>query len=131
VSGKALYPNLAEDIIGGISRYKPVRNELLAEEASCAAGVRARNAATIADTDPASAAQDILQIEVLIDQSRAAVARALTDGDLDAASAQGAYSGLDAARANLSAARLSAASAELLGVCNSLAPTEGAAGEKS
>jgi len=131
VSGKALYPNLAENIIGGISRYKPVRNELLAEEASCAAGVRARNAATIADTDPASAAQDILQIEVLIDQSRAAVARALADGDLDAASAQGAYSGLDAAGANLSAARLSAASAELLGVCNSLAPTEGAAGEKS
>ena len=131
VSGKALYRNLAEDIIGGISRYRPVRNDLLAEEASCAAGVRARNAATIADTAPASAAQDILQIQVLIDQSRAAVARALADGDLDAASAQGAYTGLDAAEANLSVARLSAASADLLGVCNALAPTEGAAGEKS
>ncbi|MBW2686147.1 MAG: PQQ-like beta-propeller repeat protein, partial [Deltaproteobacteria bacterium] len=85
VSGKALNldnPEVA-DIIGGISRYKPIRNDLLAQDASCAAGVRARNAATIADASPASANQDIRQIQVLIDQSRAAIARAASDGDLD------------------------------------------------
>ncbi len=69
VSGKALNPddpNVA-DVIGGISRYKPVRNDLLVRDASCAAGVRARNAASIADSAPNSAMQDIRQIQVLID----------------------------------------------------------------
>ncbi len=51
VSGKALNledPDVA-DVIGGISRYKPVRNDLLVRDAVCAAGVRARNAAEVAD----------------------------------------------------------------------------------
>ena len=36
-----------EDIIGGISCYKPVRNDLLIRDATCAAGVRAHNAAAM------------------------------------------------------------------------------------
>jgi len=123
VSGKALNldnPKVA-DIIGGISRYKPVRNDLLARDASCAAGVRARNAATIADSAPASAAQDIRQIQVLIDQSRAAIDRAVSDGDLDAGSSDSLNSDLDAAQANLATSRLAAAANDLLRVCNTLA----------
>ncbi|MBW2552307.1 MAG: PQQ-like beta-propeller repeat protein, partial [Deltaproteobacteria bacterium] len=116
VSGKALNldnPEVA-DIIGGISRYKPIRNDLLAQDASCAAGVRARNAATIADASPASANQDIRQIQVLIDQSRAAIARAASDGDLDVDSADSLNSDLDAAEANLSVSGLAAAANDLL-----------------
>jgi hypothetical protein len=122
VSGKALNPDNPEvaDIIGGISRYKPVRNDLLAQDASCAAGVRARNAATIADSAPASAAQDVRQIHVLIDQSRAAIDRAVSDGDLEQASAASLNAGLDSAETHLSTERLTAAASDLLTVCNAL-----------
>ena len=122
VSGKALNadnPDVA-DIIGGISRYKPIRNDLLVRDATCAAGVRARNTATIADSAPASAAQDSRQIQVLIDQSRAAIDRAVSDGDLEQDAATGLNTGLDSAEANLSAERFTAAASDLLTVCNAL-----------
>ena len=122
VSGKALNledPDVA-DVIGGISRYKPVRNDLLVRDASCAAGVRARNAAEITDGAAASAMQDIRQIQVLIDQSREAINRAVTDGDLDAASAATLHSGLDRAESNLSLTGLRSAASELLAVCNAI-----------
>ncbi|MFZ1866635.1 MAG: hypothetical protein WAU39_20610 [Polyangiales bacterium] len=121
VSGKAIYPDLTDIIIGGISRYKPVRNDLLALEASCAAGVRARNAATVVDSAPASAAQDIRQIQALIDQSRSAIARAVGEGDLAEAAASAVRTGLDAAEASLSAEELTKAGSELVAVCNGLA----------
>jgi hypothetical protein len=130
-SGKALFQMLTEDIIGGISRYKPIRNDLLAQDATCAAGVRAQNAATIADAAPASATQDIRQIQVLIDQSRAAIARAVSDGDLDAASADRLDSDLDEAEASLAIGAFNLAANDLIGVCNALAPTETGAGEEN
>ncbi len=122
VSGKALNPddpNVA-DVIGGISRYKPVRNDLLVRDASCAAGVRARNAASIADSAPNSAMQDIRQIQVLIDQSRTAIDRAVADADLDSASAATLRSALDRAEANLSVSGLPSVASELLTVCNAI-----------
>lgn len=120
VSGKALFPDLTDDVIGGISRYKPVRNDLLVRDASCAAGVRARNASTIADSAPASAAQDIRQIQVLIDQSRAAIDRAVSDGDLDGTAAADFEADLDAAEASLSIDGLREAAGSLLAVCTAL-----------
>jgi len=122
VSGKALNlddPDVA-DVIGGISRYKPVRNDLLVRDASCAAGVRARNAASIADSAPNSAMQDIRQIQVLIDQSRAAIDRAVADADLDAAAAATLGSALDRAEANLNIDGLRSVASELLTVCNAI-----------
>jgi hypothetical protein len=120
VSGKAIYPDLTEDIIGGISRYKPIRNDRLALEASCAAAVRARNAATIADSAPQSAAQDIRQLQVLIDQSRAAITRALAADDLSEPLADTAQVALDASEASLSLRELAAAADHLFAVCNGL-----------
>ncbi|MGB3052653.1 MAG: hypothetical protein WBB42_16750 [Polyangiales bacterium] len=122
VSGKALNPDDPDvaDVIGGISRYKPVRNHLLVRDASCAAGVRARNAASIADNAPDSAMQDIRQIQVLIDQSRAAIGRAVADGDLDTTSAAPLDAGLDDAEANLNIDGLRTVASELLTVCNAL-----------
>jgi hypothetical protein len=123
-SGKALYPELAQDVIGGISCYKPARNDLLVRDATCAAGVRARNAATIEGSAPASAAEDVRQIQVLIDQSRDALARAVSDGDLEEAAAAELAGSLDAAESDLSATRLREAANQLLGVCNALAGDE-------
>ncbi len=122
VSGKALNlddPDVA-DVIGGISRYKPVRNDLLVRDASCAAGVRARNAASIAGSAPDSAMQDIRQIQILIDQSRAAIDRAVADADLDTASAATLRSALDRAEASLGVSGFRTVASELLTVCNAL-----------
>ncbi|MEN0066654.1 MAG: hypothetical protein AAGA48_31260 [Myxococcota bacterium] len=120
-SGKALdFQGVAEDIIGGISRYKPVRNDLLARDATCAAGVRARNAATVTDASAASAEEDIRQIRVLIDQARAALGRAVVDGDLDEANAVATDDELDAIAASLSLANLSCAGNDLVRVCRDL-----------
>ena len=120
VSGKALFDELTNDVIGGISCYKPVRNDLLVRDATCAAGARAENAATIADAAPASVNEDILQIQVLIDQSRAALARAVTDQDLDASAADALEADLNAAETNLSIPGLETAAASLLSICNAL-----------
>ena len=46
--GKAIYLDLTPDITGGIARFKPVRLDLLARDAICAAKARAENAATLA-----------------------------------------------------------------------------------
>lgn len=121
VSGKAIYPDLTEKVIGGISRYRPIRNDLLVLDASCAAGVRARNAATIAESAPASAARDIRQIQVLIDQSRAAIMRAVSDGDLSEAAGNRARASLERAEDGLSAERLDATANQLISVCRTLA----------
>jgi hypothetical protein len=118
--GKALYPDLAEDIIGGISRYKPVRHELLVRDASCAAGVRARNAATIVEDSPKSAEQDIRQIQMLIDQSRGALDRAVADGDMDGNAAALLDTELESIAADLSLSGLDAAGNSLVRVCNQL-----------
>ncbi|MDH3624654.1 MAG: hypothetical protein OES69_03970 [Myxococcales bacterium] len=120
VAGKAILGDLIEDIIGGISRYKPIRNDLLVRDASCAAGARAQNAATIANSAPASANQDIRQVQVLIDQSRASLARALSDGDLEAGPVDRLNADLDAAEADLSITGLEPTAARLLSVCNAL-----------
>ena len=108
------------DVIGGISRYKPIQNDLLVRDATCAGGVRAQNAATIAGSAPGSAAQDMRQIQVLIDQSRAGIDRAVSDGDIDAESAAALNAGLDRAEASLTIDGLENAAFELLTVCNAL-----------
>jgi outer membrane protein assembly factor BamB len=130
-SGKALYSGLTKDIIGGISCYKPVRSDLLARDATCAAGVRARNAATLGDSASASTLQDLRQIRVLIDQSRDAIGRAVTDDDLEADAAAALNQDLDRAEASLSAGELARGANDLLRVCNALAATEGGTADES
>ena len=48
--GKALFPELTGDVTGGVARFKPVRLDLLARDAICAAGARAANADTLDKT---------------------------------------------------------------------------------
>ena len=120
-SGKALYPADAEGIIGGISCYKPVRNDLLIRDATCAAGVRARNAAKIQESAPASAAQDVQQIAMLIEQSREAVPRGLSEGSLDESIDQFVLDGLASASAHLADGDLARAGNDLVTICSVVA----------
>jgi len=48
--GKAMYPELTPDITGGIARFKPIRLDLLARDAVCAAQARGANAGTLNQT---------------------------------------------------------------------------------
>ncbi len=119
VTGQVLFSGLTPaPIIGGISRYKPIRLDLLGRDAVCAAQARAANAASLGAPDAASADEDIRQIQVLIDQSRAALSNAVNDGDIDSATASSITAALDLAEPNLSLAGLSQAAADLATGCN-------------
>ena len=123
-SGKALFPGDAEDIIGGISCYESVRQTPLIRDATCAAGVRARNAATIQESAPASAAEDVRQIEMLIEQSRAAVYRGLADESLDQSIDTFVLDGLASASAHLQEGALAEAGNDLISICSLVAQFE-------
>ena len=118
--GRALNPEVAEPIVGGISCYAPARHDRLARDATCAAGVRARNAATIAESSPASAEADILQIRVLIEQARAGIERAVRDGNLDSGTAESVGRIVDDTENGLSTSNLDTVANELIRVCKTL-----------
>jgi hypothetical protein len=124
VSGKALFPDDTDDIIGGISRYRPVRNDLLAREAICAAAARALNASTITASAPASAAEDVRQIRVLLEQGMDAFVRASEDGDLTADEASDGSARVENVLEELSTDTLEASGVSLFTLCEGLeAPT--------
>ena len=81
--GKALYPELAADVTGGVARFKPIRLDLLARDAICAAGARAANTNTLdQSTEIAAISNDKRQINFLITQAESAIETAVRDGDL-------------------------------------------------
>jgi hypothetical protein len=83
--GKAMYPELTPDLTGGIARYKPIRLDLLARDAICAAEARGANASTLNQTTESAAINtDIRQIRVLIKQANGAITKAVNDGDMTA-----------------------------------------------
>ncbi len=87
--GKAFYPELTEDVTGGIARFKPIRLDLLARDAICAAEARAANARNLDQaTHSAAISTDIRQINFLISQAADAIETAVSDGDMTPANAQ-------------------------------------------
>ena len=86
--GKAFYPDLTSDVIGGVSRFKPIRQDLLARDAICAAGVRAANASSLDLTaESAAISTDLRQIGLLITQAENAIDHAIIDDDMIASDA--------------------------------------------
>jgi len=119
VTGQVLFSVLTPaPIIGGISRYRPIRLDLLVRDAVCAAEARAANSASLGAPDAASANEDIRQIQVLIDQVRASLSNAVIDGDIDNITAGSITAALDSAEPNLSLAGLSQAASDLATGCN-------------
>ncbi|MDA7584305.1 PQQ-binding-like beta-propeller repeat protein [Luminiphilus sp.] len=83
--GKAMYPDLTPDVTGGIARFKPIRLDLLARDAICAAEARAVNTSTLDQAAESAAINtDILQIKVLLKQAGDAIDKAVNDGDMTA-----------------------------------------------
>jgi hypothetical protein len=81
--GKAFYPDLTPDVIGGVSRFKPIRLDLLARDAICAAQARAANASTLDQVaETAAVSTDSRQIKFLITQAGSGIEQAVSDGDM-------------------------------------------------
>ena len=81
--GKALFPELTADVTGGVARFKPIRLDLLARDAICAAGARAANTNTLDQTTQfAAISSDKRQIQFLMTQAERAIETAVSDGDL-------------------------------------------------
>ncbi|MFT4519874.1 MAG: hypothetical protein ACI9JM_002273 [Halioglobus sp.] len=82
-AGKAMYPELTPDLTGGIARFKPIRLDLLARDAICAAEARGANASTLdQSTELAALNTDMRQMRVLIKQADGAIPKAVSDVDM-------------------------------------------------
>ena len=116
--GKAMYPDLTADITGGIARFKPIRLDLLARDAICAAEVRGANAGTLNHTTELAAINtDIRQIKVLLKQAGNAITKAVSDGDMAADKASMLDNLLEQGTGNLTRASLEQAVSGLASAC--------------
>lgn len=71
-----------QPVVGGITRFKPVRYDLFLRDVLRAATDRAANAATITASEPGAAAADIYQIRQLLTQCRQLGPEALAEGSV-------------------------------------------------
>ena len=116
--GKALFPDLTGDVTGGVARFKPVRLDLLARDAICAAGARAANADTLdKTTETAAVSADTRQIGFLITQAENAIEQAVSDSDMTQADADSLRDLLVQSSANLAAGELASSATALNSAC--------------
>jgi hypothetical protein len=116
--GKAIYPELTQDVTGGIARFKPIRLDLLARDAICAAEARVANASTLNQTTELGAINtDIRQIKVLLKQAEGAIPQAVNDTDMTAEDAGTLANLLAQSRISLTLASLSQAVPSLHKAC--------------
>jgi len=117
--GKAIYPDLTPEVTGGIARFKPIRLDLLARDAICAAEARAANASTLDHaTEPAAINTDIRQIKVLLTQAESAIPKAIGDGDMTSDDAATLNDLLEKSTVNLSPATLGEAARDMAAACS-------------
>ena len=116
--GKAMYPDLTPEVTGGIARFKPIRLDLLARDAICAAEARGANASTLDKTaDSAAISTDILQIKVLLRQASNAVDKAVYDGDMTTEKASMIEDLMEQSAEKLTPANLELAVTEMSAAC--------------
>ncbi|MEH6593844.1 MAG: hypothetical protein V7746_26490, partial [Halioglobus sp.] len=116
--GKALYPELTQDVTGGIARFKPIRLDLLARDAICAAEARGANASKLNQTTELAAINtDIRQIRVLLKQAGGAITKAVNDVDMTAEDAATLGNLLEQSSGNLTPANLELAATSLANAC--------------
>jgi outer membrane protein assembly factor BamB len=116
--GKAMYSDLTPEITGGIARFKPIRLDLLARDAICAAEARGANTGTLNQAAESAAIDtDIRQIKVLLKQADGAINKAVDDGDMTAGKASTLGDLLEQSAANLTPANLERAVTEMAAAC--------------
>jgi len=110
-------PDFLDKPVGGVSKYSPVRYDLLIRDAVCAASSRAKNAFSHTVVCSRSAETDMLQILNLINQCEAVSAKALSRGDLSSDEWETLSAYLDIAEVNLTLEGLGIAADELQNAC--------------
>ena len=116
--GKAMYPELTQEVTGGIARFKPIRLDLLARDAICAAEARGANASTLNQTSELAAINtDIRQIKVLMKQAGNAITKAVKDGDMTAEKASVLNGLMEKSMLNLTPTNLPQAIPDLATAC--------------
>jgi outer membrane protein assembly factor BamB len=116
--GKAIYPELTQDVTGGIARFKPIRLDLLARDAICAAEARGANASNlnqVIDLDAINT--DIRQIRTLIKQAEGALTKAVSDGDMTPEKADSLNVLLEKSNVNLTTDSLPQTLTDLAAAC--------------
>jgi len=71
-----------QPVTGGITKFKPIHQNLIIRDALWAAANRAANAATLVDSHRAEVEEDIYQIRQLLDQCARVAPAALKEGSL-------------------------------------------------
>jgi len=113
-----LFPELTGDVTGGVARFKPVRLDLLARDAICAAGARAANADTLDKTaETAAISADTRQIGFLITQAENAIEQAVSDSDMTQADANPLRDLLTQSSASLATGDLTTSATALASAC--------------
>lgn len=79
ILGKSKSP---QEVIGGITKFKPIHQNLMIRDALWAAANRARNTATLVDIRRAQVEADIYQIRQLLDQCLRVAPAALEEGSI-------------------------------------------------
>ena len=116
--GKALFPELTGDVAGGVARFKPIRLDLLARDAICAAEARAANASTLDQVaEKAAISTDIRQTQFLITQAENAIEQAVSDGDMTPGDADPLRDLLAQSFASVAAGDLASSSTALNSAC--------------
>ncbi|MFB1001766.1 MAG: hypothetical protein QMC22_04415, partial [Pseudomonadales bacterium] len=116
--GKAIYPELTADIIGGIARSKPIRLDLLARDAICAAEARSANASTLNPLSELTAIKtDIRQIKILLKQTGNAITQAVSEGDMTTEDASTLNNLLEQSTSKLTRRNLDQAAIKMAAAC--------------
>lgn len=103
----AISGSITEPVIGGVGKYEPIRLDLLARDASCAALFRAENLLKWLSEMPKTAIDmDFASIFGLIQQARHAAVKALRDGDLGVEQERAFAKNLNGSESLLNAAEL-------------------------
>ena len=104
----ALSQRITQPVIGGVGQYQPIRLDLLARDASCAAAFRTQNLLRWQSRMPDTAiAMDLAQLNVLTEQALTAASQAVADGDLTVATEQALRENLNKAAQSIKQRELS------------------------
>jgi len=110
---RAKFGDKVPALLGGITRHKPIRLDLLVRDATCAGAARVANTLNF----PQSATEDIRQLRVLIDQSQNALTKT-HEKDLSRKDQAQIKSLLEQAESSLSVDTLKQAGKALTNICD-------------
>lgn len=114
---RAVFGDALPPLVGGIHRYRPLRYDLLARDAACAAAGRAARWLATDPVHKASQRDDVAQIGILLRQAIDALAPATQRGELAAERSGEIATSLAGALTSLAGMELGVASSHLGNVC--------------